>query len=237
MNAEFQKAIPLLLTLQQLDPSDEFAAQAIPDIYTRMGQSGKAKEAYEQILANHPSTAMYVAYGTLLMSGNDFPSAIAQYQKALALEPNNQSALFDIAAAYKNRARTEQQAKDPAYKDDLKQSTTYFEQLRSLNKADANALMNLVENYNILGQKDKVLSLVGDIEALQSTPEAQQSRILGFAGSRLCSGQSPERRGNSLQEIRRTETTGKVTNTEYRGMSGIALTCAIHHLYLKYLYA
>ena len=172
MNAEFQKAIPLLLTLQQLDPSDVFASQAIPDIYTRMGQSNKAKDAYEQILSSHPSAAMYVAYGTLLMGSNDYEGAVTQYQKALALEPNNQSALFDIAAAYKNRARNEQQAKNPAYKDDLVQSSNYFEKLRTINRSDANTLMNLAENYNILGQKDKVLSLIADIEALKSTPEA-----------------------------------------------------------------
>lgn len=171
-NDEFQKAIPLLMTLQQIDPSDEFASQVIPDIYTRLGQPEKAKQAYETILSQHPSMPMYVAYGTLLMNDNDYQNAITQFQKGLALAPNNESALYDIAAAYKNRAVAEQKEKNPDYKTDLQQSTTYFEQLHAINKNDPKTLMNLVENYVILNQKDKVIALVSDIEALKSTDQA-----------------------------------------------------------------
>ncbi len=169
---EFQKAIPLLMTLQQIDPSDEFASQAIPDIYERLNRIDKAKEQYERILAVHPSKAMYISYGTLLMKTNDYQGAIAEYQKALTLAPNDKSALFDIAAAYKNRAAAEQKNKNPEYKTDLQQSTTYFEQLNNLDKSDTKTLMNLVENYVLLKEGNKVIPLLGDIEALKSTPQA-----------------------------------------------------------------
>ncbi|HET6402998.1 MAG TPA: tetratricopeptide repeat protein [Candidatus Kapabacteria bacterium] len=171
-NDQFQKAIPLLMTLQQIDPSDEFASQAIPDIYTRMERTDKAKQEYERILAQHPSKAMYISYGTLLMKSNDYQGAITAYQKALALAPADEAALYDIAAAYKNRAVAEQKDKNPDYKTDLQQSTNYFEQLHAIDKNDPKTLMNLVENYVILNQKDKVIALVGDIEALKSTDQA-----------------------------------------------------------------
>jgi len=169
---QFQKAIPLLMTLQQIDPSDEFAAQAIPDIYSRMERTDKAKQEYERILASHPSKAMYISYGTLLMKSNDYQGSITAYEKALALAPTDEPALFDIAAAYKNRAVAEQKDKNPQYKADLQQSTDYFERLRAIDKNDARTLMNLAENYDILGQKDKVLSLVSDLEALKSSDAA-----------------------------------------------------------------
>ncbi len=171
-NDQFQKAIPLLMTLQQIDPSDEFASQAIPDIYTRMERTDKAKQEYERILAEHPSPPMYISYGTLLMKSNDYQNAITAYEKALALQPSNESALFDIAAAYKDRAVVEQRDKNPQYATDLQQSTNYFEQLHAIDKSDAKTLMNLVENYVILKQKDKVIPLIGDIEAMKSTDQA-----------------------------------------------------------------
>ena len=43
--------------------------------------------------------------------------------------------------------------KKTEYKPELQESTDYFEKLRAINHADANTLMNLVENYDILGQK------------------------------------------------------------------------------------
>src|SRR5579883_598545 len=144
--AQFEKAIPLLMTLQQIDPSDEFASQAIPDIYSRMERTEKAKQEYERILADHPSKAMYISYGTLMMKSNDYQGAITAYEKALALAPNDEPALFDIAAAYKNWAVADQNAKKPEYKAELQKSTDYFEKLRAINRNDPNTLMNLAEN-------------------------------------------------------------------------------------------
>jgi tetratricopeptide (TPR) repeat protein len=168
-NAMFEKAIPLLMTLQQIDPSNDFASQAIPDIYTRMERTDKAKQEYERILADHPSKEMYISYGTLLMKSGDYDGAITAYQKALALSPTDESALFNIAAAYKNEAAADQKANNKdKYKTELQESTDYFEKLRAINRTDATTLMNLVENYDILGQKDKVISLVTDLEALKT---------------------------------------------------------------------
>jgi tetratricopeptide (TPR) repeat protein len=173
MNGKFEKAIPLLMTLQQIDPSNDFASQAIPDIYTRMERTEKAKQEYERILADHPSKEMYISYGTLMMKSNDYSGAITQYQKALALAPTDESALYNIAAAYKNEAAADQKDKKPAYKEELEQSTNYFEKLRAINRADPSTLMNLVENYDILQQKDKVISLVADLESLKTTDAAK----------------------------------------------------------------
>ena len=172
-SSQFDKAIPLLMTLQQIDPSDEFAAAAIPDIYTRLERTDKAKTEYERILAEHPSKAMYISYGTLLMKAQDYPSAITAYEKALTLAPNDEAALFDLAAVYKNLAAADQKAKNPNYKSELEKSTDYFERLHTINKNDPAVLENLAENYDILGKKDKTLSLIGEFEALKASDAAK----------------------------------------------------------------
>jgi tetratricopeptide (TPR) repeat protein len=169
----FDKAIPLLMTLQQIDPTDDFASQAIPDIYTRLERTDKAKQEYERILAEHPSRLMYVNYGTLLMKAQDFQNSVNAFEKALALKPDDESALFDIAAAYKNWAAADQKAgKKTEYKTELDKSTDYFERLRAINKTDPAMLENLAENYDILGKKDKSISLISEFEALKGTDVA-----------------------------------------------------------------
>ena len=179
---QFDKAIPLLMTLQQIDPSDEFAAAAIPDIYTRLNQTEKAKKQYERIIAEHPSKAMYISYGTLLLKALDYPGAIAAYEKALALAPNDEAALYDLAAVYKNKAAADQKAKNPNYKPELQKSTDYFEQLHAINKNDPAVLENLAENYDILNEKDKSLSLIAEFEALKNTDAANTSNYWEMLG-------------------------------------------------------
>lgn len=200
-NAQFEKAIPLLMTLQQIDPANDFASAAIPDIYTRMERTDKAKQEYERILADHPSKEMYISYGTLLMKSNDYQGAIGAYQKALALAPLDESALYNIAAAYKNWAAADQKAdKKSDYKNELLQSTDYFEKLRAINKTDPSTLMNLVENYDILGMKDKVLSLVTDLESLKTTDAGNTHEYWDLMGRVLARANRPQESADAYKK-------------------------------------
>ncbi len=200
-NAQFEKAIPLLMTLQQIDPANDFASAAIPDIYTRMERTDKAKQEYERILADHPSKEMYISYGTLLMKSNDYQGAIGAYQKALALAPSDESALYNIAAAYKNWAAADQKAdKKSDYKNELLQSTDYFEKLRAINKTDPSTLMNLVENYDILGMKDKVLSLVTDLESLKTTDAGNTHEYWDLMGRVLARANRPQESADAYKK-------------------------------------
>jgi tetratricopeptide (TPR) repeat protein len=171
-STEFDKAIPLLMALQQIDPSNDFAAQAIPDIYMRLNRTEKARQEYEKVLADHPSMNNYVAYGSLLLKAQDFPGAIGAFQKALDIDPNFEPALFDIAAAYKNWARADQDLKDPKKTADIKskieKSAQFFERLHTVNKTDYSALSNLAENYLVLNQKDKAVALISELEAMKN---------------------------------------------------------------------
>jgi tetratricopeptide (TPR) repeat protein len=174
---QFDKAIPLLMTLQQIDPSNDFAANAIPDIYTRLGRTEKAKQEYEKMLSEHPSKQTYVAYGLLQMKSQDYDGAIASFQKALDLDPNYEAALYDIAAAYKNSARIDQDSKDPkkipGMKVKMQKSTEFFERLHAINRTDYTALSNLAENYLFLSQKDKAVGLISEMEAMKNSDAAK----------------------------------------------------------------
>ncbi|HET6512530.1 MAG TPA: tetratricopeptide repeat protein [Candidatus Kapabacteria bacterium] len=185
---EFDQALPYLFSVQRLDPSDELAASFIPDIYIKTNQSNKAKEQYERLLAETPSKALYTSYGTFLLQTKDYEAAVNNYLKALEMDPNYESALFNIAASYKNWAAAEQAAKKPNYKAKLEESTKYFERLLSVDPNEFTAMQNLAENYDLLGQKDKFATLVTRLEALKNSEHAQTAvywNTLGTVYSRI----------------------------------------------------
>lgn len=185
---EFDQALPLLFSVQRLDPADELAASFIPDIYIKTNQTTKAREQYERLLSENPNKALYTSYGTFLLQMKDYEAAVNAYNKALTLDANYESAIYNIAATYKNWAAADQAAKKPNYKAKLEQSTQYFEKLLQVNPNEFTAMQNLVENYDLLGQKEKFATLVTRLEALKNSEYAQSREFwmaLGTVYSRI----------------------------------------------------
>jgi tetratricopeptide (TPR) repeat protein len=180
---EFDKAIPLLMTLQQIDPSNETAAQFIPDMYVKLNRTEKAKSEYQKLVAAHPTKEGYVNYGMLLLNAQDYASATAQFQKALELEPNYPSALYDLAATYRNWAKTDQDAKRT--KDafaHLQTSTEYFEKLHAINRHDYDVIGQLFDSYKLLHQKDKAVALLAEMEGWKNSDAANDSAYWQLMG-------------------------------------------------------
>lgn len=180
---EFDKALPLLMTLQQIDPSNDDAASMIPDIYKRLNRTEKAKQEYQKLLAEHPSKESYVSYGYLLMNSQDFQGAADAFQKALDLEPNYPSALFDLAATYRNWAKSDQDAnrqKDARAK--LLKSIEYFERLHAINRKEYDVIAQLFDSYKLLQQKDKAVSLLSEMEAWKSSESANDAQYWQLLG-------------------------------------------------------
>lgn len=180
---QFDRALPLLLTVQRMDPQDPYVASVIPEIYQRTNRMDKAKAQYENMLQENPNKALYTSFGTFLLKTNDFPGAIAAYEKALGLDPAYEPALFNTAATYKNWAASEQKLKKPDYKQKLEKSTEYFERLTTLNSGEMNATANLIENYDLLGRKDKLAALMTKLEGMKSSPTAEQAEFWEHLGT------------------------------------------------------
>lgn len=193
----YDQAVPLLIAIQRLDPSDESAGTLIPEIYRKLDQPEKAKSEYERMIAEHPSKNLYSAYGFVLLKNEDFEGAIGAFQKALDIDPAYETALYDIAAAYKNWAAADQKKgiKDEPRKDPkkdtkkdpktdqkpdvirpkLEKSTEYFEKVIAIDKKEYNSYMNLMENYEILGRPEKNKEALASLEALKNTDVAKES--------------------------------------------------------------
>jgi tetratricopeptide (TPR) repeat protein len=181
--ADFDKAIPLLVTLQQINPGDEDAARLLPDIYKRTNRTEKAKEEYKKLLAEHPSKEYYVNYGYMLMNSQDYQGASEAFQKALEFDANYQPALYDLAATYRNWAKADQEAKRaPDARAKLEKSTQYFERLHVIDKTSFEVIAQLFDSYKLLKQKDKAVTLLAEMEGWKNGEPANHAdywKLLG----------------------------------------------------------
>ncbi|MBI3258423.1 MAG: tetratricopeptide repeat protein [Ignavibacteriae bacterium] len=116
------------------------------------------------------------------MQRND--DAINVYEKTLEIDPNYDIALFNLAAAYKNKASEFQKSEakkkesNPKYKEDetkyfplLNKAAEYFTRYKVLpqHKGDLTALQQLANIYEVTRDKQRLESTVVELESLESS--------------------------------------------------------------------
>jgi tetratricopeptide (TPR) repeat protein len=179
--ARFDDALKYLQVVERLDPQQEGVGPVIADIYVRSSRTGEAKTAYEENLRANPNDAgLRINYGTLLVNLNNYSGAIEQFKKAVDLTQNgdekHQTALFDLGAVYKNwGADLQTAAGDKAtkaqideYRDKLRESLKYFDQLRAIQGGkDFRLLGEMANLYLVLDQSADFNRTLASLESLK----------------------------------------------------------------------
>lgn len=165
-----------------IKPSDADLGPLRTDLYARLGKTDEAINELKGLIAKDPSNVTNrIQYAGLMMAQENFTDAIAQYDEILKNEPKNETALFNMAAVYKNRAvkaqmieRAKQQADknykpDETYMNDLGKSAEYFVRLRGVFKYrdDLTVLEQLANIYEVRREKTKVKEIIMELEALR----------------------------------------------------------------------
>lgn len=151
-----------------------------------MTRSGKADVAIDELkarVAKDPSAVQpRVELMTLYTNTERFDDALRIGEEVLALEPNNEAALYESAANAKNIAGQRQQQQfelqdknpkhvmDTTYMTYLSRSAGYFERLRKVSarfKDDFGVIADLANTYEVRKDVAKVKALIGELEALE----------------------------------------------------------------------
>lgn len=180
---EADKALAYLDMIATVVPPDEDRMKLQAVLLEQSGKGAEALKKLADLAEQYPDNALYrIQYASQLSSAERYEEAIAQFEKALTVEPGNAIAIFNIAAAYKNRAvgiQSEEKAKldadkkykvnEDRYKPLLAKSAEYFEQYRKLPGKDTEfgAIAQLANTYQVLGETPKLRSLIAQIEGLE----------------------------------------------------------------------
>jgi tetratricopeptide (TPR) repeat protein len=139
------------------------------------------------MLAERPSKNLYAAYGVVLLKSEDYPGAISAFEKSLEIDPSYDNALFNLGATYQNIAANEQKklkdVKDKKKLEDgnkivianVTKATEYFEKVYTVNRKEYMSIGYLIENYEILGNKEKSTKFLTELDNLRNTDAAKES--------------------------------------------------------------
>lgn len=188
---DFETALKYIDMSSALDPTDAQITDLRVRIYEAQGKTAEVLKSYEQFLQTQPNnTSNRINYGTVLNKLGNFDKAIEQFDKALAADPNNDLALFNIAAAYKNKASESQKAEkqkveaNPKYKEDenqyfpnLRKSAEYFERYKNIpaHRTDFAPLQQLANIYDVIRDKQKLKVAMAELEAIEYANETNEA--------------------------------------------------------------
>ena len=178
-----EKALEYATVVTNLNPKDN---DLVPLRTQLLQDLGKTDEALSEIKANvnkDPENVQYrMQYAVLLSNVGRKEEATTQYKEILKRDPKNGTALFNLAANYKNIAGDKQMVElkkldadenykiDTNYMGDLRIAAQYFEELRKQPKyaTDLVVLEQLANTYEVLKEKSKVKSLIMELEGLEA---------------------------------------------------------------------
>ncbi len=171
---EYNKAIEVLGEIKSYKPQDNENLTLLLQAYVRANRIKEATLAFEQAVENEPNNKInrYIL-GVLYRSLNDYDRAIAEYKEALKLDPAFTDAAYEIGATYYNwgvemlRKAQEKNSDSQEYKKMFEQAVPFLEQVLQERKNDWRIWQTLGTIYARLGQTEKAMNALDQVEKLQ----------------------------------------------------------------------
>lgn len=178
-----EHALEMANVVGRIAPTDHELVPLRSQVLQDLGKTDDALREIERQVEKNPKQVNFrLQYATLLASAGKNKESIEQYDIVLKTEPANETALYNLAAAYKNLAGTKQRDElekmdadkkyqpNLSYLEDLKTSASYFEKLRQASgkyQTDIIVLEQLANVYEVTKNKAKVKALIMELEGLE----------------------------------------------------------------------
>ena len=218
---DFDRALQVLTRLSALSPSDETIQNFRIQIYRDQGRLEDALRELSQSANRDPNNKQLLASLALVYFQMErYDDAIAEYEKVLQLDPTYDVALFNAAAALKNRAaqiqkeERERKDRDPKYKENeqryfplLLKAAEYFDRYRKLpeHRNDLTALEHIVNIYETVRNKERLRQIITELEAMeqQYSGDVRYWELLGGYYARANQVEKAERAYKRADQLRR----------------------------------
>ncbi|MCX6139583.1 MAG: hypothetical protein NTX15_01930 [Candidatus Kapabacteria bacterium] len=186
----YSEALTWTNLVMQMRPADQELVPLRTQLLQNLGKTSEAMNEIKAQIEKEPNSVLYrLQYAAMLSGATQYEAAVVQYKSVVELEPTNETALYNLAANYKNIASTKQRTElekmdknrnyrpDTTYLADLKSSADYFERLRKASvkyKDDIIVLEQLANVYEVLKETVKVKAVVMELEALEDKYRASK---------------------------------------------------------------
>lgn len=180
---ENQQALDWASTVMAVKPKDQDLVPLRTQVLQNLGKSNEALADLKAQIERDPSVvATRLQYAAMLSGSEKYAEANQQYLTVLETDPANETALYNLAANYKNIASDKQRSEldkmdknkkympDTSYLGDLKKAAAYFERLRSSSskyRDDLIVIEQLANVYEVRKDAVKVKAMILELEALE----------------------------------------------------------------------
>lgn len=180
---ENQQALDWANIVMATKPKDQELVPLRTQVLQNLGKGDEALADLKGQIDRDPSSVPNrLQYGAMLSSNEKYAEANQQYIKVLELDVQNETALYNLAANYKNIASDKQRNEllkmdknkkyvpDTSYLGDLRTAAQYFEQLRGASfkyRDDLVVIEQLANTYEVRKDTAKVKAIIVELEALE----------------------------------------------------------------------
>ena len=181
---QYADALKWADVVAKVKPADQELTALRAQCLSLTGQAEVAVTSLQEQIATNPSSVQVrLQLGNLYSSMDRYADALKQYEEVLAIEPNNEAALYDGAASAKNLASIKQSEQlklgdenpkhvvDTTYLALLAKSGELFERLRKTSarfRDDFIVIGEMANTYEVRKVMPRVKELIGELEALES---------------------------------------------------------------------
>lgn len=158
----FNNAIKILEEGREQYPDNPELLLTLSNSYINAGKADVALSSFKTLVEKDPDNKYYrYNYGVLLLGKNDFENAAAQFEKAIAVDPEYQNAIYNLAVTYvkwgtaiNKMAEDKGEMENTEYKQKYQQALPYLEKSVELQPEDAPTWELLGKVYTVLGMTD-----------------------------------------------------------------------------------
>ncbi|MFN8358513.1 MAG: tetratricopeptide repeat protein [Candidatus Kapaibacterium sp.] len=179
----YEAALATIEKASLLSPEDEQNAAFKLQIYEDQGRTNEILASLVSMTTKYPKNKAYMSQLAFIFSKlqrND--EAIATYEKTLEIDPTYDIALFNLAAAYKNKAsefqkyEAEKKKSNPKYKEDeskyfplLNKASELFSRYLQLPQrtGDLAALIQIANIYEVTREAKKLDQTITQLESIE----------------------------------------------------------------------
>ena len=159
-HGRYEEAEKQLKEVVAIAPANVWGYTNMGALYYTLGRYEPAREMFERALSIRPSYALFSNLGTLAFAKRSWADAVTRFEQARALDDRDYVLWGNLGIAYHWLG-----GHDPQSREAVTKAVSLAQKQLAVNPRDAAILADLAGYFALLGEKDKALRCLPEVEA------------------------------------------------------------------------